>query len=199
MMNDKKPSPWKSLRTGLAVLLALIVFAYGFEITNIDLAELRSERRQQSLQRVTRALAQPDIFEFAQEEQQGMAPVYVTCPADGANPEVPAPDTSGPYMTVTPTCAEPEEVVTVEGFNFFPNASGPVRFVPGNDPTNVVELGNGDGDEREPEERRKREVTPGVVPGRRPLQDLAAQAVTLVQRLRDLPGLRIDLRPHRRR
>jgi phosphonate ABC transporter permease subunit PhnE len=141
-MNDKKPSPWKSLRTGLAVLLVLIVFAYGFEITNIDLAELRSEQRQQSLQRVTRALAQPDIFEFEQEEEQGMAPVYVTCPADGAVPEVPAPDTSGPYMTVTPTCAEPEEVVTVEGFNFFPNASGPVRFVPGNDPTNVVELGN---------------------------------------------------------
>jgi phosphonate ABC transporter permease subunit PhnE len=141
-MNDKKPSPWKSLRTGLVVLLVLIVFAYGFEITNIDLAELRSEQRQQSLQRVTRALAQPDIFEFEQEEERGIAPVYVTCPADGTVPDVPAPDTSGPYMTVTPACAEPEEVVTVEGFNFFPNASGPVRFVPGNDPTNVVELGN---------------------------------------------------------
>lgn len=141
-MKNNKASPWKSIRTGLAVLLALIVFAYGFEITDIDLAQLRSEQRQQSLQRVTRALAQPDIFEFEQEEQQGMTPIYVTCPADGSIPEVPVPDTSGPYVSVTPTCAEPGQTVTVEGFNFFPNASGPVRFVPGSDPTNPVELGN---------------------------------------------------------
>ena len=71
-----------------------------------------------------------------------MAPVYVTCPADGSTPEVTAPDTSGPYLTVTPVCAEPGEIVKVEGFNFYTNARGPVRFVPGNDPTNVVELGN---------------------------------------------------------
>jgi phosphonate ABC transporter permease subunit PhnE len=141
-MKNQKASPWKSLRTGLIVLLALIIFAYGFEITDIDLAQLRSEQRQQSLQRVTRALARPDIFEFEQEEQKGMAPVYVTCPADGTTPEVPAPDTSGPYVTVTPACAEPGQPVTVEGFNFFPDATGPVRFVPGNDPANPVELGN---------------------------------------------------------
>ena len=141
-MKNKKASPWKSLQTGLIVLLVLIVFAYGFEITNIDLNELRSEQRQNSLQRVTRALARPDIFEFEQEEQKAMAPVYVTCPADGTEPELPPTDTSGPYITITPACAEPGEPVTVQGFNFYPNAGGPVRFVPGNDPTNVVELGN---------------------------------------------------------
>ena len=140
-MKSQKASPWKSLRTGLLVLLVLIVFAYGFEITDIDLQQLRSEQRQQSLQRVTRALARPDIFEFEQEEQIAMAPVYVTCPPDGI-PEQPEPDTSGPYLRVTPICAEPDQVVTVEGFNFYPNASGPVRFVPGSDPTNVVMLGN---------------------------------------------------------
>ena len=82
-MNSKKASPWKSLQTGLVVLLILVVYAYGFEITDIDLEQLRSEQRQNSLQRVTRALAQPDIFEFEQEVQQAMTPVYVTCPADG--------------------------------------------------------------------------------------------------------------------
>ena len=141
-MKTPKASPWKSIRTGLLVLLALIIFAYGFEITDIDLDQLRSEQRQQSLQRVTRALARPDIFEFEQEEQKAIAPVYVPCPADGTVPEIPAPDTSGPYITITPPCEEAGQEVTVEGFNFFPNANGPVRFVPGNDPTNVVELGN---------------------------------------------------------
>jgi phosphonate ABC transporter permease subunit PhnE len=140
-MKSKKASPWKSLQRGLLVLLVLIIFAYGFEITDIDLEQLRSEQRQTSLQRVVRALAQPDIFEYEQEEQQAVTPVFVTCPTDGV-PELPAPDTSGPYLTVTPTCAEPDETVTIEGFNFFPNAQGPVRFVPGNDPTNLVQLGN---------------------------------------------------------
>jgi phosphonate ABC transporter permease subunit PhnE len=141
-MKNQKASPWKSIRTGLLVLLVLIIFAYGFEITDIDLDQLRSEQRQQSLRRVTRALARPDIFEFEQEEQKAIAPVYVPCLADGTAPEIPAPDASGPYITVTPPCADPGQEVTVEGFNFFPNANGPVRFVPGNDPTNVVELGN---------------------------------------------------------
>jgi phosphonate ABC transporter permease subunit PhnE len=141
-MKNKNSSPWKSLQVGLAILAVLIVYAYGFEITSIDLEELRSEQRQTSLMRVTRALAQPDIVEFEQEIQKATGPVHVTCPADGTIPELPAPDTSGPYITITPACAEPGEPVTVEGFNFAPNAGGPVRFVPGNDPTNVVELGN---------------------------------------------------------
>lgn len=140
-MKSKKASPWKSLQRGLLVLIILIIFAYGFEITDIDLEQLRSEQRQTSLQRVVRALAQPDIFEYEQEEQQAITPVFVTCPAGGET-DLPAPDTSGPYLTVTPTCAEPDETVTVEGFNFFPNAQGPVRFVPGDDPTNLVQLGN---------------------------------------------------------
>jgi phosphonate ABC transporter permease subunit PhnE len=138
--NNKKASPWKSLRMGLAVLAGLIIFAYGFEITKIDLEQLRSERRQESLVRVTRALVQPDIIEYEQESQYFTAPVYVTCPLGGAIVE--APDTSGPYMIVTPSCAEPGKTVSVEGFNFYPGSSGPIRFVPGNDPTNVVELGN---------------------------------------------------------
>jgi phosphonate ABC transporter permease subunit PhnE len=141
-MKNKKASPWKSMQTGLAVLAALVVFAYGFEITKIDLEELRSEQRQTSLQRVTRALVRPDIIEFEQEEERANAPVYVPCPADGSVPEVPASESTGPYIVVSPSCAAPSESVTVEGFNFSPNASGPVRFVPGNDPANTVELGN---------------------------------------------------------
>jgi phosphonate ABC transporter permease subunit PhnE len=140
MKNNGTASLRKSVQTGLVVLLVLLVYAYGFEITKIDLAELRSERRQESLTRVTRALAQPDILEFEKEEQQYTAPVYVTCPEGEVS--LPEPVTSGPYMIVTPACAEPGETVTVEGYNFLPDASGPVRFVPGNDPTYLVELGN---------------------------------------------------------
>ena len=139
-MKNKKSSPWKSLQVGLAFLAVMIVYAYGFEITKIDLEELRSEQRQTSLKRVTRALAQPDILEYEKEEQKYTAEVYVPCPAGEVL--LSKPDVSAPYVIITPGCAAPGEAVKVEGFNFFPNAGGPVRFVPGNDPANPVELGN---------------------------------------------------------
>jgi len=137
---NKRSSLWRSLGVGLAVLAGMVIYAYGFQITKINLEELRSVRRQESLVRVTRALAQPDLLEYDKEIETFNAPVHVTCPATGITAE--APDTSGPYAIVTPECAEPGEIVTIEGFNFYPNAKGPVRFVPGNDPTNLVELGN---------------------------------------------------------
>lgn len=139
-VNTKKASPWKSIQLGLAILIGLFVFAYGFQVTKVDLEDLRSERRQESLVRVLRALARPNILEYDQEVEVVNAPVYVTCPASGS-PDVAEPDRSGPYLVVTPACANPGEIVRVEGFNFAPNTTGPLRFVPGSDPGNVVELG----------------------------------------------------------
>ncbi len=140
MKNNKKASPWKSLQLGLAILAGLLIYAYGFQITKVDLEDLRSERRQESLVRVMRALAKPEIFEYDQTEEVINSPVYVTCPASGA-PQVAEPDKSGPYLVVSPTCADPGETVHVEGFNFAPNTTGPLRFVPGSDPNNTVTLG----------------------------------------------------------
>ena len=97
----KKASLWKSIQLGLAVLLVLIVFAYGFQVTDVDLEDLRSERRQESVVRVMRALAKPRIFEYDQESEIINAPVYVTCPASGV-PVFEQPDTSGPYLVITP-------------------------------------------------------------------------------------------------
>lgn len=133
-------SVWKSIQVGLAVIFGIVVYAYGFQITKVDLEDLRSERRQESLTRVMRALARPEIFAYEQEEEVVNSPVYVTCPATGA-PTLPEPDKSGPYLILTPPCAEPGQTVHVEGFNFAPNVSGPLRFVPGSDPSNIVTLG----------------------------------------------------------
>lgn len=137
-MKNKKPSPWNSLRVGLIALAVLIVYAYGFEITKINLQELQSPQRQESLIRVTRALARPDIITYEQEIQVINAPIFVPCPEDEF--AFADQDTSEPYIVVTPSCAVPGETVTVEGFNFTPNTEGPVSFIPGDDPENVVEL-----------------------------------------------------------
>src|SRR5512143_295081 len=104
--NKKKSSPWKSIQLGLAILAGLVIYAYGFQVTKVDLEDLRSERRQESLIRVMRALAKPDILAYDQKEQVINAPVYVTCPA-GGTPTVAEPDKTGAYLVITPTCANP--------------------------------------------------------------------------------------------
>jgi phosphonate ABC transporter permease subunit PhnE len=138
----KRTSVWKSLRAGLGTGLVLLVVAFGFQITKVNLTELRSEQRQGSLRRVIRALSRPDIVAYEQEEEPSTAPLYVPCPGEDGPDALPGPDPSGPYLVVSPACAAPGESVQVEGFNFFPNAGGPLRFVPGSDPTNPVALGN---------------------------------------------------------
>lgn len=138
--DKKKTSPWKSVQLGLAILAGLVVYAYGFQITKVDLEDLRSERRQESLVRVMRALARPDIIAYDQSEEVINSPVYVTCPTGGV-PLIEEPDKTGPYLVISPTCADPGETVHVEGFNFAPNTTGPLRFVPGKDPKNTVTLG----------------------------------------------------------
>jgi phosphonate ABC transporter permease subunit PhnE len=142
-MKDKKSSAsaWKSIQLGLAILFGLLVYAYGFDVTKVNLEELRSERRQESLTRVTRTLAQPDLITYDKKEAIVNSPLYVPCPADGILSNIPETDTSTAYVVIEPACANPGETVQVEGFNFPPNIIGPIRFVPGNDPLNVVTLG----------------------------------------------------------
>ena len=138
---EKKASIWKSLKVGLFALLAMVIFAYGFEITRVTLEELSSEQRQESLVRVMRALAKPDFFEYEKDVVVYNAPFFVPCPADGSLPPLGEKDPTSTYIVTTPACASPGETIQVEGFNFPANASGPLRFVPGNDPTNNVTLG----------------------------------------------------------
>ncbi len=142
MNNAKKASIWKSLRTGFFAFLGMAIIAYGFEITQVDLEELRSENRQDSLVRVARALAQPELFEYEQVEEVVNTQLYVPCPADSSLlPEPVQAAGSDPYVVISPVCAAPGETVRVEGFNFAPNTTGPVRFIPGSDATNPVSLG----------------------------------------------------------
>ena len=118
----------RTLLITLAVIIGIVIYAYGFEVTQVDLEELGSETRQESLARIMRALAQPDFFERDQEEFVVEVPIYVPCPAGGA-PAVEV-DTSAPYMVVEPACAEPKSEITIEGFNFAPNTNGPLNFIP---------------------------------------------------------------------
>jgi len=124
---NKKSSPLRSLAVGLVTLLALVILAYGFTVTNIDFKETRSERRVASLTRILRALAHPKIFDYEYEEVDVQIPFYLGCPEGGV--ETPEVDRSGAFIVTSVGCAEPGETILVEGFNFQENSSGPINFI----------------------------------------------------------------------
>ncbi len=123
----KQRSLIKSIGLGLAVLVLLVVYAYGFKVTKVNFAETSSEVRLAQLTRILRALAHPDIIEFEQEETHVDAPIYLPCPDGGM--ELPEPDMSGPYLVTDVACAESKETVTVNGYQLPPGSKGPINFL----------------------------------------------------------------------
>jgi phosphonate ABC transporter permease subunit PhnE len=125
-----KSSPlMRSLRLALFIVAALLIYAYGFEVTQVRLDQIQSPERQARLVRIIRALARPDILVFEREEFQVNVPIHVPCPAAGFAPEIEAAP-GEPYMIITPACADPRTEITVEGFNFEPTTVGPLNFIP---------------------------------------------------------------------
>lgn len=124
----KYPQLVKSLSLGLGILLALFIYAYGFKVTKVNLEETRSERRQTQLIRILRALAKPDLVTYEQKEFTVDLQYMIPCPPEGYSS--PSADKSLPYIEITPPCGNPGQEVTIKGYNFQPNSSGPLNFIP---------------------------------------------------------------------
>lgn len=141
MMKKQSASLWKSLRLGILVLAALVIYAYGFQVTKVNLDEFRKESRQESRVRVMRALARPDIIEYQQEETSVVAPLYIPCPSNIIpNPQT---DNTQPHLVLTPQCGKPGEEIKIEGFNFPPDIKAPIYFIPSANPMDKLALQKG--------------------------------------------------------
>jgi phosphonate ABC transporter permease subunit PhnE len=136
-MKRPVPTGWKRvlrpLGLGLAVLAGVVIYAYGFQVTRVNLDEARSERRQIQLVRILRALAQPDLLTFPEEEVTLSAPFYMPCPA--VAPEQREVNPRQAYILVTPSCTEPGGRVQVEAFNLEPSADAMIFLVPNSEVT----------------------------------------------------------------
>ena len=85
----------RSIKTALIALIVLIVYAYGFDVTQVNMETARQPRRQESFVRILRALAHPDIITYEQTEVVVNTPILVSCPEGGV--DFPEPDK--PVMT----------------------------------------------------------------------------------------------------
>ncbi|HJR91588.1 MAG TPA: hypothetical protein VJ938_04045, partial [Acidimicrobiia bacterium] len=105
----------------LGIVLGIVVYAIAFQQTQVSLDEITSETRQQSLARILRALAQPELVTYDTRDSVVETEIGVPCG--------PALATSD-RITVTPDCAAPGETVTVTGSGFDPRQNVEIEFVP---------------------------------------------------------------------
>lgn len=118
----------RSLFLALIIIFGTMIYAFGYEVTDVDLDEIRSETRRTQLVRVIRELARPDLITYERIPTNTDAPILLPCPDGGFT--APAPDSNSRHIVVSPACGEPGTEITVNGFNFSGNARGTLYQVP---------------------------------------------------------------------
>ena len=129
-LNTKKPRKARrhAIVVALAIIAGVVVYAYGFSVTSVDLSEIQSESRLAQLTRVIRSLAQPELITYARTDTNTDAPIYMPCPPGGFTaPDI---DPYSRHITVEPSCVEPGDPITVRGYHFSPNARVTLYMVP---------------------------------------------------------------------
>ncbi len=130
-MNEKEKSSGSVLKTlGKIALIAaiVIIYAYGLQVTKVDLEKPQEAKRQEQLTNILRGLANPDLFAWDIERVEADAPVLIPCTGEAPTP--PAPVEGRPYITLSTNCAEPGDPVTVSGFGWQRNEDVFLFFVP---------------------------------------------------------------------
>jgi phosphonate ABC transporter permease subunit PhnE len=130
-MNKTPTRTQASLRRLLIVLgaaLVFIIFSYGWTVTDIDFSVPQQPQRQENVGNALRELLSPNVFTQEYEIQNTTTPFLINCPEGFTQPEPVTSDTD-PYIVVTPACGSANDVVTVEGYNFYPDSLARVNWI----------------------------------------------------------------------
>jgi phosphonate ABC transporter permease subunit PhnE len=125
--SKNKPPWWQSLRSILLVAGLVVLYAFGTQVTRIDLAGPRKPSRQSQLLNILRRLARPDLLLYDTETVNLDVPILIPC--QGSPP--PAPDFGGgPSVQISTQCAEPGQEITVSGKGFPAGEALFLKFIP---------------------------------------------------------------------
>lgn len=112
----------------IAIIIAILIFAYGFAVTQINLEEPQDPQRQAVTTRVIRALARPDFFEFDEETRSMDILIRMPCPEEVSGAQT---TLDGRVVTLRPNCASTtQDVLSLEGTGFRPRTDGILRWHP---------------------------------------------------------------------
>ncbi len=131
---NQRPEPARSQRALrrlillLGAVVVLIIFSYGWNVTDIDFTVTQQPQRQENVASALSELLSPNIFEQDYEIQNTTQSFLMGCPTDYAAPET-TPVDGQPYIEITPACGESGEIVTIRGYNFFPNSLARINWI----------------------------------------------------------------------
>lgn len=131
---NEEPRPERrSLRRTLWIIFAIVagfvIYAYGFQVVEVNLDRIGDPVRQERFTNVIRALGSPDLLTYETIATDIDVEFAMPCPAGGLEP---AHSGEGATISVEPACADPRAVVTVVGSGFASNEAINIFFVPPN-------------------------------------------------------------------
>jgi phosphonate ABC transporter permease subunit PhnE len=130
---EEKRGKRRSLRRSLWILFAIlagfVIYAYGFQVVDVNLSRIGDPVRQQRFTNVIRALGSPDLLTYESIATDVDTEFAMPCPSGGFTP---AASEEGASISVSPTCAESRATVTVSGVGFGPDEPINIFFVPPN-------------------------------------------------------------------
>jgi phosphonate ABC transporter permease subunit PhnE len=114
----------------LAIAAGILVYSYGWTVTEIDLDEPQEEQRQTNVTRALRELLSPRIFEQERTVVEVDAPFLMACETDDAPDAAVFEAGGGAVAIIEPTCAESGDVITVRLVGADVGLDGRLRWIP---------------------------------------------------------------------
>lgn len=127
-MKKSSPSIIRTLGKIALIIAIIIVYAFGLQVTKVDLEKPQEAKRQEQLTNILRGLAHPDLISYEIDRLTVDTPIIVPC--TGTPPPVPAPEPGQPAISLSSNCAQPGEKITVTGTGFEPGEDVFIFFVP---------------------------------------------------------------------
>ena len=127
-MNEKNRKRNTTIRTIIFIIAGVLLYAYAFQVTEVNLEEPLQPRRQTNLIGLLRELARPDFFDFDEELRSTNVSIQMPCPEEVDSSEA---TLEGRVVVLSPNCATTtQDVLTVTGEGFAPNVQGILRWYP---------------------------------------------------------------------
>jgi phosphonate transport system permease protein len=124
MSKEKYTVPaWRYGRNALIAVIIVIVYAYSFSVTQIDLRRLITDFPKAAP--IIQDFLTPDLFTRGQQIES----YVINYPAPCGSGEVSIPPASGPRLAATPPCSDPGATIRVEGFELRPNTGVQLRWL----------------------------------------------------------------------
>lgn len=119
----------RSVWLAIAIIAGFVVYAYGFQVVDVNLNRIGDPVRQGRFTNVIRALGSPDLLTYETVATDVDVEFAMPCPSGGFTPSSGGEEAS---ISIDPTCADPRATVTVTGEGFGANEAINIFFVPPN-------------------------------------------------------------------